>query len=89
MEPEVTPVHEVWAAALAHKAFLDDGVPLTFDVPAQPGPVVSALRLGDRVLVRRTDFGQTAGDVELQVDGKALQVKPAPGVCQVLALPGP
>jgi hypothetical protein len=85
-EQEVAPVHEVWAAALAHKAFLDGGVPVTFDVPARPGPVVSALRLGDRVLVRRTDFGDAAGPVDLDLDDVRLQVKPHPGHCQILKL---
>ena len=53
---EVRLVHEVYAAALEYREFLDDGTPVTFHVPETESPVVSGLRLGDRVLVRRTDF---------------------------------
>ena len=42
---EVRPVHRVYAAALEHKEFLDRGQPVFFDVPEQPGSVVSALQL--------------------------------------------
>ncbi|MCI0634423.1 MAG: hypothetical protein L0206_10995, partial [Actinobacteria bacterium] len=74
-------MHEVYAAALEHRGFLDRGTPVTFDVPARPGPVVSGLRIGDRVLVRRTDFGlKMAGDVTLRLeDGSEIQVPPAAG----------
>ncbi len=53
---EIRLVHEVYAESLAYRGFLDRGTPITFNVPQQPGPVVSGLRLGDHVLVRRTDF---------------------------------
>jgi hypothetical protein len=58
---EVGLAHEVYADSLAHAGFLDRGEAVTFDVPRQPDSVVSGLRLGDRVLARRTDFGD-AGD---------------------------
>ena len=84
---EIEPVHEVWAAALEYREFLDRGEPVTFEVPRRPGPVVSALRLGDRVLVRRTDFEATAGPVELRVGDRTVSIPRAEGRCQVLALP--
>ena len=63
----------VWA-----NGFIRRGVPVEFEVPAKPGPVVSGLRLGNRVLARRTDFGTenedklvtlTDGDI-VSVDSK-------------------
>ena len=81
---ELRPLHETWAAALEHRAFLDRGEPVTFAVPRQPGPVVSALRLGSRLLVRRTDFDDTRGAVELRVGERAVAVTRAEGRCQVL-----
>ncbi|HOQ28640.1 MAG TPA: hypothetical protein PLH36_07860, partial [Armatimonadota bacterium] len=60
--------------------------PFTFHVPPKPGPVVSGLRLGNRVLVRRTEFDDTPGPVSLKIDGKTLAVPRAPGRCQVLTL---
>ena len=83
---EVRPLHEVYAASLEHKAFLDKGEPICFDVPAPPAPVVSGLRLGDRVLVRRTDFGPAVGTIRLSVPGGALTVPKLDGRCQVLTL---
>ena len=76
---EVRLVHEVYADSLEHRGFLERGTPVVFDVPDEPGAVVSGLRMGDRVLVRRTDFGTAAseplqlalGDGELVVDSEA------------------
>lgn len=84
---ELNLAHPVWAAALEYRDFLDHGTPISFHVPRRPGPVVSGLRLGDRVLVRRTDFGDTA-PVELLVDGRPLRVPAAPGRCQLISVGG-
>ena len=46
----------------------------------------NGLRLGDRVLVRRTDFDDTAGPVKLTVQGQVLSVSRADGECQVLRI---
>lgn len=80
--------HPVWAAALQYREFLDHGTPLSFFVPRRQGPVVSGLRLGDRVLVRRTDFDDSTEPVELTEDGHRLAVPRAEGRCQVLAVGG-
>lgn len=75
MRRELVPAHEVYAAALEYREFLEKGEPVTFEVPATAGPVVSALRLGGRILVRRTDFGDgPQRDVQLEVDGKVVAV---------------
>lgn len=84
---EVRPVHRVWAASLKFREFLDRGVPVTFDVPKRPGPVVSALRLGDRLLVRRTDFTDLDKPVKLKVGGKTIEIPRAKGKCLLLKLP--
>lgn len=85
-EKEIRLLHPVWAAAQAYAEFLEKGVPITFDVPARPGPVISGLRLGRRVLVRRTDFTSSAGPASIQVNGQALAVPSSPGQCQILTL---
>lgn len=82
---ELQPVHDVYAASLRYRQFLDDGVPVTFHVPATPGPVVSGLRLDDRLLVRRTDFTETGKPVTLKIDGLRISVPPAKG-CQIIEL---
>ena len=81
---EVRLLHEVYAAAQEYGEFLDKGIPVAFAVPKEPAPVVSALRLGDRLLVRRTDFGQAKGEVRIEVAGQKVSVPAAPGRCQVL-----
>ncbi len=84
-EDEVRPLHEVWAAAREYGEFLEAGTPLTFEMPDRPGPVVSALRLGDRMLVRRSDFGGSEGETAiLRVDGGEIEVPPAPGRCVIM-----
>ena len=84
LQEEIGLVHEVYAEALAYRGFLDRGTPVTFDVPASPGPVISGLRLGNRVLVRRTEFGDHGGSEELRLeDGSEIVVPRARG-CRVL-----
>ena len=82
-------VHEVYAAAQQYGEFLEGGVALSFDVPKLPGTVLSALRLGDRLLVRRTDFAGSSEPVELAVGGKKIPVPAAPGRCQIIQLSVP
>ena len=84
---EVRLLHEVYAAAQEYGEFLDKGIPVTFSVPKSPAPVVSALRLGDRLLVRRTDFGAIKGPVTIEVAGRKISIPEAPGCCQILSLP--
>ena len=81
---EVGPLHEVYAASLQYREFLDKGVPISFDVPAVPAPVVSGLRLGDKVLVRRTDFASGVGPIQLTLSAGAVAVPECAGQCQVL-----
>lgn len=83
---EVRLVHQVYAASLEFRDFLDNGEPVTFDMPEAEGPVVSALRLGDRLLVRRTDFADSPGLVALKVRGKTVQVPRVKRECQILAI---
>ena len=86
-EQESAPLHAVWAEALQYGDWLDRGVPISFDVPAAQGPVVSGLRVGERVLVRRTDFdSKHPQPVVLEIDGRRLIVPPATGRCQLLEL---
>ncbi|MCZ6795702.1 MAG: hypothetical protein O7J95_19015 [Planctomycetota bacterium] len=82
---EIRLVHQVYAEALEYRGFLDRGAPVTFDVPERPGPVVSGLRLGSRVLVRRTDFGdRDDGDLRLRLPGGGEISVPRTDGCQVL-----
>jgi hypothetical protein len=79
-------VHRVYAESLAFADFLNRGVPVTFDVPREQGPVVSALRLDDKLLVRRTDFGDGTPPVTLDIDGRTIPVSPNPGRTVVLSI---
>jgi hypothetical protein len=83
---EVRLLHPVWAAAQEYGEFLSHGTPITYHVPGKPGPVVSGLRLGDQVLVRRTDFTDMAADVVVRVGHQDLAVPRCPGRCQILQL---
>jgi hypothetical protein len=79
-------LHEVWAASFEHREFLEKGKPVIFGVPRQQGPVVSAVQLGSRVLVRRTDFDGRQEPVTLSISGKTVTVPRANGRCQTLRL---
>ncbi len=79
-------VHQVYAEAQQYGRFLSEGKPINFSVPSQPGPVVSGLKLADRVLVRRTDFGKTDEPVEITVDDRTIKVGVTPRRCQIISL---
>ena len=85
---EVALMQEVYDGVLDYAAFLDDGEPLYFDVPSRPGPVVSALRLADRLLVRRTDFTDLQAPVTRRVGGQMIEIPRLDGQCMVLELGG-
>jgi len=79
-------VHQIYAASHPYRDFLLHGEPVTFTVPTHPGPVVSALRRGNQLLVRRTDFDATQDPVELQVGGRTIRVPRVDGQCQIFEL---
>jgi hypothetical protein len=83
---EVSLVHQAYADSLRFKEFLDGGDPIVFTVPQTEGPVLSALRLGDRLLVRRTDFADHPRPVALRVGEQAVDVPRVEGECQILTL---
>jgi hypothetical protein len=84
---EVRLVHEVYADALRYAEFLNRGAPVTFDVPQTEGPVLSGLRLEDRLLVRRTDFAERPGPVSLRIKEGSIDVPRLEGQCQILTVP--
>jgi hypothetical protein len=83
---EIRLLHQVYAQAQQYGRFLSEGKPILFDVPKQPGTVVSALKLEDRLLVRRTDFKETSEPVEITVGDKKIKVASLPGQCQIISL---
>jgi hypothetical protein len=70
---EIRLIHEVYAAA-------------QFDVPSQPGMVISGLILDDNVLVRRTDFGDNKTPVTIMAGTTPITVPYDPGKCQLISL---
>ncbi len=85
-EEEIRLVHTVWAEAQQYGEFLDKGIPVVFDVPGQPGTVLSALQLDRRVLVRRTDFLSSRAPAELNLGGKKISIASDPGRCRIYSL---
>lgn len=83
---EVRLVHDVYAAAQKYGRFLEKGLPVTYDVPNEPGTVISGLVLGDSVLLRRTDFGSNQAPVKILAGTKIITVDYNPLNCSVIAL---
>jgi len=83
---EVRLVHEVYAAAQRYGEFLDNGLPINYDVPKYPGTVISGLVFDDKVLIRRTDFGDNREPVSIMAGSKEITVNFAPGKCLVIPL---
>ncbi|HLF36184.1 MAG TPA: hypothetical protein VI583_18205 [Cyclobacteriaceae bacterium] len=85
---EVRLVHEVYAEAQQYGEFLEKGIPINFDVPDRPGAVISGLALDDKVLVRRTDFGNNREPVRIMAGTTEISVDELPGKCQLIPLSG-
>jgi hypothetical protein len=83
---EMRPLQAVYAESLEYPDFFEKGAPVAFDLPDQPGVVVSAMKLKDKLLVRRTDFSEARGPVTITVEGKTIVVPVASGKCQVLGV---
>ncbi len=87
-ELEIKLVHQIYAESLQYRKFLEYGSPITFDVPSQQGPVISGLKLGNRLLVRRTDFDKEKDVVSftLNFDEVTIQIPRSEGKCQIISL---
>ncbi|HIJ53766.1 MAG TPA: hypothetical protein HPP66_11515 [Planctomycetes bacterium] len=83
---EIQLVHQVYAEAQQYGRFLSRGTPINFNVGTQPGTVISGLKLGKRVLVRRTDFKKTEDLVEITIGDAKIKVAAALGRCQIISL---
>ena len=83
---EVRLLHEVYSAAQKYGEFLDQGLPINFDVPSQPGTVISGLILDEKVLIRRTDFADNKEPVTIMAGTIPVSVPYAPGKCQLISL---
>jgi len=83
---EIPLVHQVYAEAQAFGRFLSQGTPISFTIPRTPQPVISGLRLGNEVLIRRTDFTKPTGPVGLAIGNRRFRIQPSPGRCQIIHL---
>ena len=87
MDDEIALVHQVWSESCSFSDWIQRGTPITFHVPSRQGPVVSGLRIGGTVLVRRTDFEENNSQpIEIPVASRTLSVPRSPGLCQILEL---
>ena len=79
-------VQEVYADAQEYGDFLEKGWPITFNVPSQPGVVISGLALNNQVLIRRTDFVTNYQPIQILVGTKKINVDYNPGICKIYDL---
>jgi hypothetical protein len=83
---EVRLITEVMDEVLAYRQFVSEGEPVMFNIPSEPGTVVSGLQLGERLLVRRTDFGDSRETIRGVVDGRIVEIEPRSGETWVIDL---
>ena len=86
---EIAAVQEVYAESLEYSGFLERGTPVTFDVPKEQGPVVSGLRIGSRVLVKRTEFGDRPEPITVKLNDGATLTVPSGAPLQVMDVAQP
>jgi len=83
---EVRMPQEVYAAAQEYGEFLEQGLPINFDLAEYPATVISGLIHNDSVLVRRTDFSNNKEPVTILAGTTPITVPYKPGECQVISL---
>ena len=83
---EIQLLHKVYSQSMEFNEFLLKGIPINFNIPKKPGTIISGLKLGDRVLVRRTDFVKSDKPTEIVVESRKIEIKPAAGKCQIISL---
>ena len=83
---EIQLVHQVYAEAQQFEEFLSKGTPINFSVPRKPGAIISGLKLGNRILIRRTDFTKPQGPVEITVGKTKIKIAATPKRCQIVLL---
>ena len=83
---EIQLLHKVYSQSMEFSEFILKGTPINFNVPENPGTVISGLKLDNRVLIRRTDFVKSDKPVEIVVEARKIKIKPAVGKCQIIPL---
>lgn len=86
MGEEIGPVHEVYAESLPYNEFILQGKPQLFEVPEQPGAVISLVLLRRQILVRRTDFTDSRDPVVIKVLGDTVQIPRLDHACAIIPL---
>ena len=67
LEKEVALVHEVYAQSIEYNDYIQHGIPIDQYVPGAPSPVISGLRLGNKVLIKRNDFNLPSGNLSINL----------------------
>lgn len=83
---EMSFLQEVYDNSLKYNNWIISGRPVFFDVPTQEKSVISAVKLNNKVLVRRTDFTDFTEDISLEIDNVQIIVPFKPGECQIIYL---
>lgn len=79
-------LHQVYRESMAYSEFLSEGEPVSFEVPEEPNSVISGMRLGDQVLVKRSDFGSNPLSVSMALSEEERIRVPAGNGLQVLTI---
>lgn len=67
---EIELVHEVYRDSFKYNGFINRGIPVHYEVPSQPDSIISGLRIGNRILTRRTDFGKSNKNITLPLSNE-------------------
>jgi hypothetical protein len=67
LKKEIALVHEVYAKSMLHSEFIQNGTPIDQHVPGTNSAVISGLRLGNKVIVKRSDFNGSRKDLSINL----------------------
>lgn len=79
-------IQSVYDRSLEYNKWFKYGRPVIFDVPVNESSVISAIKIDNEILVRRTDFDGNTKPVNITIEGIEISVPYRPGDCQVLSL---
>ncbi len=86
LKKEMELLQDVYDRSLEYNHWFEHGRPVIFEVPKEEGTVISAIKLGNELLVRRTDFKENKMDIVFMFDDQEVLIPAKQGSCQILKI---
>lgn len=74
MADEIKVLYEVYSESFKYNDFIINGEPIFWEIPEEPEPVISGLKLKDKLLIIRSDFKERKEKIKIKIDKKEIEI---------------